>query len=90
MGQVSILLNGRTYRFDCGEGEEARFHLLGETIKAKLDQLGPERGREGDDRLLVLLALTLADELLDARASLPSAAPPEPAPAARPRKPNST
>ena len=83
MGQVSIHLNGRTYRFECGDGDEARVRVLGEYIKGKIDQLGPDCGRAGDDRTLVMIALLLADEVLEARgvSDVPAQ------PAARNRKP---
>ncbi len=80
MGQVAIPLNGKSYRFVCGDGEEARILALGEYLRAKLDSLGHGAGRPGDDRMLVMAALMIADELFDARmnaeAHVDSAAPP--------------
>lgn len=67
MGQVAVTLNGRTYRLSCEPGEEARLTLLAAEVKARLDTLIGEFGNAGDDRLLLMAALTLADELLDAR-----------------------
>lgn len=87
MGQVSFHLNGRTYRFDCGDGEEARFQALGDTVKATFDKLGYESNRPGDDRLLVMLALMLADELLEAR-SIGAEPATDSVPAPRARKSN--
>lgn len=67
MGQVAISLNGRSFRFVCGDGEEQRISALAAYVRSKLDQLGHEHGRAGDDRLLVMAALMIADELFDAR-----------------------
>lgn len=86
MGQVAISLMGRSYRFVCGDGEETRIKALGDYVRTKVDQLGQDMGRTADDRLLVMAALMLADELFEAREATtaePSATAPN-----RPRKPN--
>ena len=33
MGQVSVTLNGRTYRLECGEGEETHLIALAEYLR---------------------------------------------------------
>ena len=68
MGEASITLNGRIYRLSCGAGEEARLQQLSSVVRAKLDALIAEFGQVGDDRLLLMSALLIADEMLDARA----------------------
>ncbi len=70
MAHVAVTLNGRTYRFVCGEGEQERIEALAAYIGGKLETLGQDLGRAGDDRLLVMAALHLADELFEARAKL--------------------
>ena len=70
MGQVTITLNGRTYRLRCGEGEEQRLIELADMVRDKLTPLVREFGQAGDDRLLLMTALLMADELLDTRARL--------------------
>lgn len=70
MAQVDVTLNGRSYRFVCGEGDEARIASLAAYVDAKLLELSPERVRPGDDRLLAMVALHIADELFEARARL--------------------
>ena len=57
MGQVAVTINGRTYRFACGDGQEARVGQLTAYIQDKLDALGHDMGRIGDERLLVMTAL---------------------------------
>ena len=68
MGQVAITLNGRTYRLRCGDGEEARLLELSGHLRTKIDRLAAEFGQVGDDRLMVMAALLITDELFDARA----------------------
>ena len=86
MGNVSILLNGKVYRFVCGDGEEARIAALGDHLRAKLAALGHDLGRPGDDRLLVMAALMIADELFETRGEIDNLT--APAAQSRPRKPN--
>lgn len=90
MGQVAITLMGRSYRFVCGDGEEVRIKALGDYVRTKVDQLSRDLGRTTDDRLLVMAALMLADELFEAReasASAPASDTQVAAPT-RPRKPS--
>jgi cell division protein ZapA len=75
MGQVAISLNGRTYRFTCGDGEESRITELASYVSGKLRALGQEFGRPGDDRMLIMAALMLADEVFEARAQVPAPTP---------------
>lgn len=70
MRQASITLNGRTYRLSCGEGEEGRLQQLSQVVRNKLEGLVAEFGQVGDDRLLLMSALLIADEMLDTRARL--------------------
>jgi cell division protein ZapA len=67
VGHVAVTLNRRTYRLQCGDGEESRLTALADHLRTKLDALAAEFGQVGDDRLLVLAALQITDELWDAR-----------------------
>lgn len=69
MGQVAVNLNGRSYRFDCGDGEEPRLKELAAHVKSRFEALSREFGNVGEDRLLLMVSLLIADELWDARAS---------------------
>ena len=75
MSQVTITLNGRTYRLACGAGDEPRLLELADMVREKLHGLVAQFGQAGDDRLLLMAALLIADELVDARAQLASIAP---------------
>ena len=52
MGQVSVTLNGRTYRLECGEGEEAHLIALSEYLASHMEideaQIRPGRRRPAD------------------------------------------
>lgn len=70
LAQVGISFNNRTYRFQCGEDEAERLEQLANYLKTKLDALMVEHGPVGDERLVLMAALTLVDELFDARADI--------------------
>ncbi len=70
MGQVSITLNGRTYRLRCGDGEEARLLELSAHLRDKIERLTADFGQVGDDRLVIMAALLTTDELFEARGRL--------------------
>jgi cell division protein ZapA len=70
LAQVTISFNQRTYRFQCAEDEAERLEQLANYLKDKLDGLMREHGAIGDERLVLMAALTLADELFDARADI--------------------
>jgi cell division protein ZapA len=70
MAQVSITFNKRTYRFDCADGEAERLEKIAAYLKDKLDMLIREHGAVGDERLMLMAALMLTDELFEARADI--------------------
>jgi cell division protein ZapA (FtsZ GTPase activity inhibitor) len=80
MGQVAVTIMGRTYTLRCTDGEEARLVELAGYIKERADALAAEfrsgAGPVSDDRLLLLVAISLADELWEAREVVPSPAAP--------------
>lgn len=67
MGQITITLNARSYKLRCGEGEENRLVVLADYVQTRLDKLREEFGQVGDERMLVMAALMITDELFDAR-----------------------
>ena len=72
MGQVTVTFNGRTYRLTCGDGEESRLVDLADYFNRKIEELVAEFGHPGDDRLTVMAALLITDELFEAREALGS------------------
>ena len=75
MGTVAITVNGRSFRFECGDGEEARLRELAAYVKSRMDGLKREHGNIDEGRLLLMTALLIADDLWDATSgqSAPSA-----------------
>lgn len=70
MSEVTITLNGRTYRLECDDGEEEHLLGLSELVGKRLDGLQKQFGQVGDERLLLMTALTIADELSDTQDKL--------------------
>ena len=70
LAQVAITFNKRTFRFQCAEADAGRLELLANYLKGKLDTLMLEHGTVGDERLVLMAALTITDELFDARADI--------------------
>lgn len=67
MPEAAVTLNGRVYRLACGEGEEARLQQLLRIVNEKLDKLVAEYGQVGEDRLFLMTAVLIADDMLEAR-----------------------
>jgi cell division protein ZapA len=70
VAQVAINLNRRTYRFACDESEVGRLEEIADYLKSKVEALTEEHGTIGDERLILMAALTVVDELFDARADV--------------------
>ncbi|MGH6864642.1 MAG: cell division protein ZapA [Methyloceanibacter sp.] len=70
MGQVSVTLNGRNYRLECGEGEETHLVALSEYLSTHVDTMRRKFGQVGDDRLILMASLMVTDELWEARRQL--------------------
>ncbi|KUO67598.1 MAG: hypothetical protein APF80_12640 [Alphaproteobacteria bacterium BRH_c36] len=73
MGKVTATINGRSYRLNCADGQEERLKLVADYLGEKVDSLIAEFGQVGDDRLLAMAALMIADELFDAREAIKEA-----------------
>jgi cell division protein ZapA len=67
MSQVSVTIDGRKYRLACNEGEEARLESLAGLIDDKIGEMRASFGEIGDQRLVIMAALTIADSLAEAR-----------------------
>jgi cell division protein ZapA len=67
MGQISVTLNGRTYRLECGEGEEAHLIELAEYLGTHVEDMKRKFGQVGDDRLILMASLVVLDELWELR-----------------------
>jgi cell division protein ZapA len=67
MSQVSVTIDGRKYRLACNDGEEARLESLAGMIDEKIGEMRTAFGEIGDQRLVIMAALTIADSLTEAR-----------------------
>lgn len=67
MPSIEVVINGRNYRMACEEGQEARLRGLAEDFDRRINEHKRELGEIGDARLSVVAALTIADELSEAR-----------------------
>ncbi|MFG1294562.1 MULTISPECIES: cell division protein ZapA [Xanthobacter] len=67
MPHVSVTIAGRQYRMACDEGQEDHLVRLAHDIDSRISQLRTAFGEIGDQRLVVMAAITIADELAEAR-----------------------
>ena len=67
MGQVLVTINGQSYQLACRDGEEAQIEALARYVDSKVSGLVDSLGNLGDSRLLMMSALIIADELMEAR-----------------------
>ncbi len=78
MGQVAVTINGRTYTLRCADGEEARLIELAGYVKDRADALieefRPDSGLMSDERVLLMAAILIADELWQERTGQPAPA----------------
>ncbi len=70
MAEVPFTFNQRTYRFQFEEHDAPRLPDIVRYFKAKLDELVREHGAVGDERLILMAALMITDELFDTRADV--------------------
>ena len=74
MAKADIRIRGRSYSIACTPGQEMRVQRLGEQLDARLASISSAVGDIGDDRLLLIAALALMDELDAARQAAPDRA----------------
>ena len=70
MPHVSVTIAGRQYRMACDEGQEEHLIRLAHDIDSRISQLRGAFGEIGDQRLVVMTAITIADELAEARSRI--------------------
>jgi cell division protein ZapA len=63
MAHVTVTILGRQYRMACEDGQESHLERLARDLDQRIDQLRSGFGEIGDNRLLVMAALTISDEL---------------------------
>ena len=70
MSDVKIEINGRYYQIACEDGQEDHLQRLAEFLEKRLQDVVSTVGQVGQDRLLVMAGLLIADELSDAFAEI--------------------
>jgi len=70
MAQVTVTIGGRVYRLACNEGEQPHLETLAGELDGKINEIRNSFGEIGDQRLVVMAALTIADELSEARRTI--------------------
>jgi cell division protein ZapA len=70
MASLNVTINGRSYRIGCEEGQEEHLLSLAAEVNGHVDGLKGTFGEIGDQRLTVMAALMVADQLSDTRRRL--------------------
>jgi len=65
MAHVTLTINSRDYRITCGAGEEEHVAALGAMIDEKARSLAGRLGHVSEGLLMVMVSLTLADEMAE-------------------------
>lgn len=63
MGQVNVTVNNRLYSIGCDDGEEEQVRRLSQVLDGRVRELAALVGQVGEARLMLMTALTLADDL---------------------------
>ena len=65
MAHVSVTINGRQYRMACEDGQEQHLVKLAKNLDDRIVELRGKFGQIGDARLIVMAAITVADDLAE-------------------------
>lgn len=64
---ISLTVHGRSYQVTCDDGQESHLMKLAQHIDRKMAELEAGIGQVGEQRLLFMSCLLIADELFDAQ-----------------------
>jgi cell division protein ZapA len=67
MAQVVVAIAGRTYRMACEDGQEAHIEALAALLDQRMEEMRGNFGEIGEQRLSMMTALGVIDELDAAR-----------------------
>lgn len=70
MGHVTVTVNGRRHRMSCSDGQEERVAELAAYVESHVSEIKGGYKHVQEDRLFLMAALMVADELWDAREEL--------------------
>lgn len=67
MAAILVPIAGRTYRLSCDDGEEPRLEELARYVEGKILAMKDSFKEIGEQRIVVMAALAIADESMEAR-----------------------
>lgn len=67
MAAVMVNIAGRAYRLSCDDGEEPRLEQLARYVESKILSMQDNFKEIGEQRIVVMAALAIADESADSR-----------------------
>lgn len=70
MPQVAVVINGKTYRMACDEGQEQHLLSLAKRFDTYVGNLKGSFGEIGDQRLTVMAGVMVTDELVEVQKKL--------------------
>lgn len=70
MAVVNVMINTRAYTIACDDGEEDHLRDLASHVDGRVKELLSSVGQVGDSRLLLMAALLITDDMLDAQHKL--------------------
>lgn len=70
MAQITVIINGRSYRMACEDGQEDHLQALAERLDQMVKQLRASFGEIGDQRLTVMAGVMALDEHAEMKAEL--------------------
>jgi cell division protein ZapA len=70
LAQVNVIINARQYRMACEDGQEEHLTRLALDIDQRIQAMRIKFGEVGDMRLAIMAAITVADELDEAGATM--------------------
>jgi cell division protein ZapA len=70
MAVAIVNIAGRSYRLGCDAGQEKRLEELAASVDVKIAEMRKNFGEIGDQRLVVMAALEIADAADDARTKI--------------------
>jgi cell division protein ZapA len=71
MAQVTIRINGYSYTLGCKDGEEKHLEAMAEELNGRIDVMRQAVGASSESRMLVLVALSMADEMYEMAKAAP-------------------
>lgn len=66
MAVIDVVVNGRDYKLSCEDGQETRLKRISAYVDRRIQDLIAQHGHIGDNKLMLMTSMMIADELSDA------------------------